>query len=241
MSTERIIDRVRKMLALANDSGATEGERDNALRMAHATLAKHNLSLDSLQAKEDPRGQTFTTFYGRPWACYVSSVIADLFFCTYIYSPASKASDIGHYFIGKKSNGETAAEISRWLVATISREGKRRQSQLCEDNGWFRTFAWSAAGRIGQRVAEMKRRDDIPSAPGTSLVLADVYQVEKTENARWVEENMKIRNGKSRAKALPEKASARVLGTKLGSEVHLGGQVTHETKNVVALASPAIV
>lgn len=59
---ERILSRVRKMLRLANDAGATEGKRDNAMRMAHATLAKYNL--DIAQAEEsgvvgaDDRGET---------------------------------------------------------------------------------------------------------------------------------------------------------------------------------------
>ena len=41
----KILARVRKLLNLANNAAATEGERDNAMRMAHATLAKYNLSL----------------------------------------------------------------------------------------------------------------------------------------------------------------------------------------------------
>jgi len=38
------------MLRLANDAGASEGERHNAMRMAHATLAKHNLDLASVES-----------------------------------------------------------------------------------------------------------------------------------------------------------------------------------------------
>ena len=45
-----ILDRVKKMLAIANDSAASEGECDNALRMAHNTLAKHNLDMADLNA-----------------------------------------------------------------------------------------------------------------------------------------------------------------------------------------------
>lgn len=33
-----IVEKVRKLLNLANDESASEGERDNALRMAHAFL-----------------------------------------------------------------------------------------------------------------------------------------------------------------------------------------------------------
>ena len=34
MTTNPIIEKIKKLLALADNSGATEGERDNALRMA---------------------------------------------------------------------------------------------------------------------------------------------------------------------------------------------------------------
>ena len=51
----RALARVRKMLALANDAAATEGERENALRMAHATLAKYNLELAEAVERGDAR------------------------------------------------------------------------------------------------------------------------------------------------------------------------------------------
>jgi hypothetical protein len=48
-STEWVLERVRKLLALGTNAGATEGERDNAMRMAHALLAKYNLDMAQVQ------------------------------------------------------------------------------------------------------------------------------------------------------------------------------------------------
>jgi hypothetical protein len=57
---EKVLARVKKMMTLATDAGASEGERENALRMAHATLAKYNLTMSEAEAtgkkSEEARG-----------------------------------------------------------------------------------------------------------------------------------------------------------------------------------------
>ena len=44
MSNERLIDKIRKLFALANCEGATENEAATALRMANKLLDKHSIS-----------------------------------------------------------------------------------------------------------------------------------------------------------------------------------------------------
>ena len=84
---ENILNKVKKLLALANDSGASEGERDNALRMAHGLLAKHNLDMLDLtrhmqvEGREDYMGAGFSMM----WCKYISQSIAKLFFCKYYF------------------------------------------------------------------------------------------------------------------------------------------------------------
>lgn len=46
--TTKIKDTIRKLLAVANNSGATEGEIDNALRFAKQMMVLHHLSEDDL-------------------------------------------------------------------------------------------------------------------------------------------------------------------------------------------------
>ncbi len=89
MSDDKIINRIKKMMALANDPGASDGERDNALRMAYATLAKYNLAMEDVQGKptgpQEARATRFVEAYGRPWALSLAQAVAKLFFCTYYY------------------------------------------------------------------------------------------------------------------------------------------------------------
>lgn len=52
-SRKKLIDRITKLLALAEDSAATQGEKDNAARMAAELMAKHNIALQDAQAKPE--------------------------------------------------------------------------------------------------------------------------------------------------------------------------------------------
>jgi hypothetical protein len=65
MTEDKILSRIQKMLALANDLAATEGERDNALRMAYNLMAKHNLDMVTVEAR-NPTSPVLTsrTFRG---------------------------------------------------------------------------------------------------------------------------------------------------------------------------------
>ncbi len=47
---EKVLDKVRKLLALANNEAASEGERDNAMRMAHKLLTMHQLEMADVDA-----------------------------------------------------------------------------------------------------------------------------------------------------------------------------------------------
>ena len=51
MSTDRIADKVRKLLALASDPGAAPNEAETAARQAAALMAKHQLEEADLQLK----------------------------------------------------------------------------------------------------------------------------------------------------------------------------------------------
>jgi len=191
---EQILKKVQKLLKLANNAGAAEGERDNALRMAHKFLAKHNLDMSDIESanKDDKRKTTgeareenVATFYGRPWARNVCSTVARLFFCYYLYTSHKKATGVRHYFIGRKSNTITAALMAEFIVKSIIREGNRQKRTEHQGNAWLRTFCWGAAGRIGERVDSLIKSQDESqkdAQPGTALVLASYYQTERKAN-----------------------------------------------------------
>jgi hypothetical protein len=191
---EKIKERVKKMLNLGRNSGATEGERDNAMRMAMAYLAKYNLDMAEVeshqtQAEKDKSGEPRTThahtFFGRPWARCAAIAIADMCFCAYLYRSAKLSKNTQHMFIGRTSNAVTAAYLAEYVVTSINNEGRKRQRQLGEPNPWFISFAWGAARAVQERVAELKRSGDKPKSSGTDLVLANVYENERRANLEY--------------------------------------------------------
>ena len=48
VATDEIIERIRKLLRLSEDAGATEAEAAAALERANALLIRHNLTLEAI-------------------------------------------------------------------------------------------------------------------------------------------------------------------------------------------------
>lgn len=188
MSQERILDRVRKLLALANDEAATEGERDNALRMAHATLAKHQLDMLDVAAferdKDDPRGRYDIEGWSIPWCRSVRSAVAKLFNCSYFYMKLN-ATRGRHSFVGRESNATTAMLMGDWIVKALLKEADKRYGHRLTPEG--RSFGEGAAYKLHQRVNELlKGKASEYAATGYALALLD----EDKLNEAWIADNV---------------------------------------------------
>jgi len=218
MSEDRIIDKIRKLLNLANNDAATEGERDNALRMAYNLIAKHNLDMSDIKDQPEEQRQDFAeVFYGRPWARQVCSGIAKLFFCSYYYGRTGSSNLAKHHFVGRISNSVTATELAMFLVASIKREaGKQARAQgLGAD--WRRSFCLGASSRLLSRIHDLRKEKEVETSKGstgTSLVLADYYRVESDLNEGFIKStgvNLVVRSDRSKGST-----SQRAFG--MGSE-----------------------
>lgn len=235
-SKEWVIERVRKLMALANDAGAAEGERDNALRMAHNLLAKYNLDLAEVGEKDrtEPRDVHSREYYGRPWARIASRAIARLFFCEYLYMASGDAKQTKHYFIGRESNAVTAMMMAEFVVSSIAKEGKRRNSREGTGaNAWYRSFCTGAAYRLVARVNEMIRETPLEATPGTALVLASLYQQESHANLAVRDQEFptlrKARTGKNEFRR-----DALDSGRQFADSIQLNRQVTGKSQGLLS-------
>ena len=230
---DRIIDKIKKLLALAQDDGATEGERDNALRMAHAFLAKHNLSMASLEEPEEERQRIHEEFYGRPWAKTVAHSVAKLFFCKYYIMSSGKKNMIHHYFVGKESNSITALGMARYLVDSIRKEAARQMRARGETIAWRRSFATGAANRIQSRVWDIQQAaNQQKGSMGTGLVLADVYKMELEANEAWLKaQGTELTTSKGRGKRAGDGYhEGSTYGNSLGLQPQVSGALRIEHK-----------
>lgn len=234
---DRILARVKKMLTLANDKGATEGERDNAMRMAHATLAKYNLDLAQVESHQDPkqkkgpeaRTEDRVQFYGRPWARLVCGRIAALCFCRYLYTTAKKPTDVRHYFIGAYANAKTAALLAEYVVNSILREGRKRQRAEGQGNAWWRAFCWGAAEVVVTRCHEMREEATRPAQkaaePGTALVLRSIYETEEAANEQYIAQTYPTLGKGQSGRGYDYGGSAHSQGRAYGKTVNLNRQM----------------
>jgi len=237
LDMQRIVERVKKMLALASDKGASEGERDNALRMVHAYLAKYNLDMETVagaksaterkkeEADGGPRSHHVHSFFGRPWACNAAISVAKLCFCGYLYRAGRISKDSQHVFIGRTANAVTAAYLAEFVVNSIHAEGRKRQRQQALSNPWFLSFAWGASLVIQERVDELMRANpQIAPSSGTDIVLADLYTREAAANREYQEVAFPHLKRGVRGKGIRDHEAFRD-GIAYGSTINLNRQV----------------
>jgi hypothetical protein len=237
----KILARVRKMMRLAQNSAATEGERDNALRMAHATLAKYNLELvdgaesdDAPRQSDEPREQHQSEFLGYPWAKHTAHAAATLFFCRYFYTSVRGTASIRHNFVGRRSNAVTAHEMAKYLIDSIHREARAYQRATTGSQSAYTSFATGAMYKIMERCKKLRAEAEAPIAPTVASVAADtidrsmslavVYRNEEADNAKFLAAlvpNLRERSTRSRVTSV----EAMAAGTAYGARVSLNRQI----------------
>lgn len=229
MSEEKILDRVRKLLATANDERGNEHERDNALRMAHNLLTKHGLSLMQVEAHEkdkaDPRGKFDDIGLSTPWARRVRHAIADLFMCKYFFGSQLSSTRCTHYFVGRESNAVTAMYMSAYVVRSIVKEATKLYGHPL--NADARSFSTGCASRLRQRIDQMiadKAKEVGPQTGGTALALLDLARAEKDANDAWLEASgVQLTTSKGRSAGV--NAAAYSAGHAHGGSISLNVQI----------------
>lgn len=240
---ERVMARVRKMMAIANDSAASEGERDNAMRMAHATLAKYNLTLAQAEAsgaqQTEARIKNDAVMSGHLWARIIANAIGTLFFCenfsTKVYGQPSK---VKQWYVGRTANVATAIEMTQYVINSVIKEANRRRNELMADNTWHRSFCKGAANQIYWRCQQLRKeaeRESAGASTGTSLVLASFYQTELEANQHFMEQQgITVRFSKSTERNTD--GSAYRQGSDYGSSVNLSKQLGNSSANMRRLS-----
>jgi hypothetical protein len=154
---EKILERVRKLLAMANDERGNEGERDNALRMANNLMAKYQLDMADIptevRERDDPIGRFDVDGWYIPWCNMIRGSVARLFSCKYLQGGKINATRGRHIFIGRASNATTAMLMSDWIVKEALREADRVAGHRLTPAG--RSFGLGVASRLARRVTEL--------------------------------------------------------------------------------------
>ena len=233
---EKILQRIKKMMALANDRAASSGERENALAMVSEILNKYNLTMAEADAQhlgnEEKRIKEgiFEKKYGHAWCRNIANAIAQLYFCHYFITQSNKGQKVEHYFVGKQSNVFTAQEMTRYVLDSIMKEARQETREQGQNGAFERNFCKGASisiiDRCHKMVEEAKKAKAPKTAACTALVLASVYDAERAANKKMLEEmNIRLRNKPStqRSSSPDGFTEGRAFGGRVSLNTQLGG------------------
>jgi len=123
--TDSIVTKIRAILARAEEGrGATEEERDTAMKMAEKLLFKHNLSMEDISIADDDPGREFTRERDdlEPWSGTLLFRIAKVFFCDVYYWPTHSGSTRPHFIVGRRDNVQVVRELHAYIAQQIAGE-----------------------------------------------------------------------------------------------------------------------
>ena len=223
---EKIIDKIRKLLALANGDGAADQERDSALRMAHALLAKHNLSMSDTDQKQEDRKESTLDYCPHAWARGVAMDIGKLYFCEYFIMRLRNG--VRHYFVGLESNTITSQEMFKFVASSIMKEARKATKLKGESGSFERSFCKGAAVAVRARCYEIRKSsqdlsEETNTSTGTGLVLASLYKREHDANVALIAKNHKLKINPDRQSNA--RADAHRAGVEFGKTIPLNRQI----------------
>jgi hypothetical protein len=171
MTINKIADRVRKLLALANNN-PNEEEAASAAALAAALLAEHNLTMAQVECGAD-EARVNNEFETRNWCREMRHALADLNFCYCVYTTVRRGHD-WVTIIGTQANVETTKVMLDYLVQTAN----RLATEQCHARD-RRRFCIGFSDRVAARLDAMRKQrahSTTQATTGTTLpVLASLY------------------------------------------------------------------
>jgi hypothetical protein len=210
----KVVDRIRKMLNLSRDGGATEAEAAAALEAARKTMEKYNLTLAEVEAAGTPGEAKRTRSASQGRAQYefqrkLMETCAQVNYCAVLVQHSYRKGrqiPAGFALIGREVNVIATRELFDYLNATVERlafdyvgrDNRQRLSRTAVN------FKIGCAERLRERLQsrheaaletqarEARERNAAArhpaAAPGTALavVMKDFAQAEEDLNADFM-------------------------------------------------------
>ena len=216
----KVIDRIRKLIALAK-GGGTEAEAEQAMKRVHDLLAKHNLRFDEVseqrpQQEVRDRVHEVVNAANNPWERPIWHATASLYFCCWYgqrsYTGSGKTyrtTRMNHNFIGRSHNILVARLMTDYFLKTIRRlarqEGKNETAD--ERTSFVHSFQLGCAKRLAERIwdhqYETRRRPTQADVAESILpALRPLYDLEEEANTELLErEGIRlVKAGRSRTR-----------------------------------------
>lgn len=182
MNTERIIEKVKKLLALASDPSAAPNEAATASRQAASLMAKYNLDLASLnQAELEAEWDISTAMMegirpGKKNAREVPTWIGIMAYGVKLYT-RTRCSQSGCYIIFRGPRQDT--ELATWMLKALIDLAYSQSRQSADPTGFRNGFARAIQHRLKDMARDREEAD--AEAGSTALVVVDKLKAKMNE------------------------------------------------------------
>ena len=199
----KIVEKIRKILAKAQDSACTEAEAASLAARAAALMMEHSVSHADL-AQEEPDSIVrleYGPHYADPWRRSLVFACAELYLCRAINSETTYKTQRGRtrvrrsfLFVGREHHTIVAQEMCDYMISTVQRLARdyasshepqdRRRAQLGFERG--------CGERLADRVHALaqSRQEQVDSSPDSSTAL--LVRGERQLVDDWIEENLQL-------------------------------------------------
>lgn len=226
MSEEKIVDKIRKLLALSKSDNPNEAAI--ALQKATALMEEYQIKNIDLIPEQDVTHSDLEAVTGQHfvWASRLAYSCAKLFDCTTINYTSQKS----FRFVGEEQNILCANQLfwhlfRAWkgMCNTDYKNDKPSDRKL-----YRKSHGLGYASMIWQRVQELteKRHENIVKSTGTDLVV-----VSDAKLNQYMEENFNLRKASSRS--LTTSSSGYSQGMAAGKKVNLVAPVDQKNKKAI--------
>ncbi len=193
---EAIKDKIRKLLAVARDKGASEEEAATAMRLAMTLMARHGIEQSQLGA-EKPKVHIdkATAEAVKKYELRVAQAAGALYGCNVV---AENGGNTGFCYVGRPANIEAAELTYLWLLDQVEALYKMAlpkglsQSDRAE---YRRTFKAACAERVVARAYDLVKNPG-PIQGATALVVQGYFDELTAENRAAIDSQLKTRSMK---------------------------------------------
>lgn len=235
MSNEKIIDRIKKLIALSTSSN--ENEAAEAAAKAQKLLAEHNLEIDEVMRSGKKNFVTMKTDVIDVYAYLrgLGMAVAASHFCEYYYSTVPTLSRKGnaykrekHCFVGLEHNAVVALAMFEYLQQTVFRlareESKKKHGKL--NWSYITGFQNGACYRLSQRLYAMvpSKQEALAAPAGSNLpALLSLHERSKVEVREYLEKSVAL--VKKKPRNLSYDSQGLSDGDRAGRDIGLNTQV----------------
>jgi uncharacterized protein DUF2786 len=194
-------DKIRKLMALANDTGATAHEAAAAAAMAAELALKYNIDLDAATradttkstTKEFRKGEYCTSALPRDKQSHmiIAGAVAAMYGCEVLMQIRHNSNKVR--FVGQPHNIALCNSWMQYLWKACARANVEyartrtfaaKTERYKADLGFRLQFASQVSSRLKEKLATMQRGE---TSSGTALMVVNWYTTERREVQDWMD------------------------------------------------------